>query len=110
MPDGMLGFGEAQLLSPNPSTESLSHAPLQFGGRKQKEHAMQARGSKPNIILIVGDDVGWGDLGVYGGGEGRGIPTERSLFRADYLGPIRAVRTHSRHARETRSEHPPSNG
>ncbi len=32
-------------------------------------------GSKPNIILIVGDDVGWGDLGVYGGGEGRGIPT-----------------------------------
>ena len=71
----MLGFGEAQLLSPNPSTESLSDAPLQFGGRKQKEHAMQARGSKPNIILIVGDDVGWGDLGVYGGGEGRGIPT-----------------------------------
>ena len=71
----MLVFGEAQLLSPNPSTESLSHAPLQFGGRKQKEHAMQARGSKPNIILIVGDDVGWGDLGVYGGGEGRGIPT-----------------------------------
>jgi len=32
-------------------------------------------GSKPNIILIVGDDVGWGDLGVYGGGEARGIPT-----------------------------------
>ena len=34
-----------------------------------------AAGSKPNIILLVGDDVGWGDLGVYGGGEGRGIPT-----------------------------------
>jgi arylsulfatase A-like enzyme len=32
-------------------------------------------GSKPNIIIILGDDVGWGDLGVYGGGEGRGIPT-----------------------------------
>jgi len=31
--------------------------------------------SKPNIVLIVGDDVGWGDLGAYGGGEGRGIPT-----------------------------------
>src|SRR5271170_5447067 len=30
---------------------------------------------KPNIILIVGDDVGWGDLGVYGGGTGRGQDT-----------------------------------
>jgi arylsulfatase len=30
---------------------------------------------KPNIILIVSDDTGWGDLGPYGGGEGRGMPT-----------------------------------
>jgi arylsulfatase A-like enzyme len=30
---------------------------------------------KPNIILIVSDDTGWGDLGAYGGGEGRGQPT-----------------------------------
>jgi arylsulfatase A-like enzyme len=30
---------------------------------------------KPNILLIVGDDVGWGDLGPYGGGMGRGMPT-----------------------------------
>jgi len=37
--------------------------------------AANATGSKPNVILIVGDDVGWGDLGIYGGGEGRGIPT-----------------------------------
>jgi Sulfatase len=38
-------------------------------------HSQDARGSKPNIILIVGDDVGWRDLGVYGGGDGRGIAT-----------------------------------
>ncbi|WP_264563751.1 arylsulfatase [Flavobacterium sp. N3904] len=31
--------------------------------------------SKPNILLIVGDDVGYGDLGAYGGGEGRGMAT-----------------------------------
>ena len=30
---------------------------------------------KPNIMLIVSDDTGYGDLGPYGGGEGRGMPT-----------------------------------
>ncbi|WP_281763030.1 arylsulfatase [Pseudodesulfovibrio nedwellii] len=30
---------------------------------------------KPNIILLVSDDTGWGDFGVYGGGVGRGMPT-----------------------------------
>ncbi len=30
---------------------------------------------KPNIILLVSDDTGYGDLGPWGGGEGRGMPT-----------------------------------
>ncbi|MBW9115485.1 arylsulfatase [Rhizobium cauense] len=30
---------------------------------------------KPNILFIVSDDTGLGDLGAYGGGEGRGMPT-----------------------------------
>lgn len=34
-----------------------------------------AQTKKPNILLIVSDDTGWGDLGPYGGGEGRGMPT-----------------------------------
>jgi arylsulfatase A-like enzyme len=34
-----------------------------------------AQDQKPNILLIVSDDTGWGDLGPYGGGEGRGMPT-----------------------------------
>jgi arylsulfatase A-like enzyme len=34
-----------------------------------------AGGTKPNIILIVSDDFGWGDAGCYLGGEARGMPT-----------------------------------
>ena len=35
----------------------------------------KAEGKKPNIVVIMTDDVGWGDLGCYGGGENRGAPT-----------------------------------
>ncbi|MCX7299691.1 MAG: arylsulfatase [Rhodobacterales bacterium] len=34
-----------------------------------------AQEQKPNILLIVSDDTGYGDLGPYLGGEGRGMPT-----------------------------------
>ena len=34
-----------------------------------------AQSAKPNILFIVSDDTGYGDLGPYGGGEGRGMPT-----------------------------------
>ncbi len=34
-----------------------------------------AQDKKPNILFIVSDDTGYGDLGPYGGGPGRGMPT-----------------------------------
>lgn len=37
--------------------------------------AAAAQSQKPNILLIVSDDTGYGDLGPYGGGDGRGMPT-----------------------------------
>ena len=33
------------------------------------------QGKKPNIIYILADDIGWGELGTYGGGKVRGTPT-----------------------------------
>ena len=34
-----------------------------------------AQVAKPNIVLILSDDFGWGDMGVYGGGDNRGAAT-----------------------------------
>lgn len=31
--------------------------------------------SKPNIVLVVMDNFGYGEIGVYGGGVTRGAPT-----------------------------------
>jgi arylsulfatase len=36
-------------------------------------HAQQ----KPNVVFILADNIGYGDLGPYGGGELRGAPTPR---------------------------------
>jgi arylsulfatase A-like enzyme len=36
-----------------------------------------SRGKKPNIVFILTDNLGYGELGVYGGGILRGAPTPR---------------------------------
>ena len=39
--------------------------------------AAQPASQKPNVVFILADNVGYGDLGCYGGGELRGAPTPR---------------------------------
>src|ERR1700758_3480053 len=36
-----------------------------------------AQQQKPNVVFILADNVGYGDLGPYGGGQLRGAPTPR---------------------------------
>ena len=36
-----------------------------------------AQQQKPNVVFILADNVGYGDMGPYGGGELRGYPTPR---------------------------------
>lgn len=58
----------------NPLTGSLSLlvASVALLGAVVPAHSAD---KKPNILFIVSDDTGYGDLGPYGGGVGRGMPT-----------------------------------
>jgi arylsulfatase A-like enzyme len=49
-----------------------SAGPLRAG-----ESQTSAAEAKPNIVLILADNLGYGELGVYGGGILRGAPTPR---------------------------------
>jgi arylsulfatase len=48
----------------------LSAHPLTVG-------TASAQQMKPNILFVLGDNIGYGHIGAYGGGELRGSPTPR---------------------------------
>jgi hypothetical protein len=54
--------------------------------------------SKPNVIMIMTDDVGWGDLGSYGGGTMRGAPQSGHPKLTDQC-PLSGVKRTSRFQR-----------
>jgi arylsulfatase A-like enzyme len=66
----------------NPTTQTAPYLepfiarPEQEATAAEKLAALEARfGRKPNILIFLVDDMGWGDPGVYGGGITVGAPT-----------------------------------
>lgn len=55
--------------------EGVSRSQLVAMNNTKATVKAQKPGKKPNIIVLISDDTGWGDLGPYGGGVGRGMPT-----------------------------------
>jgi len=50
----------------------------QASAAQSKLATLEARtGRKPNVLIVLMDDVGWGDFGCYGGGAMAGAPTQR---------------------------------
>lgn len=65
----LAGYGSGQESRPQaPEVETPTEAP---------ETTPIAADKKPNVVFILADNVGYGDLGSYGGGELRGAPTPR---------------------------------
>ncbi|HNS15901.1 MAG TPA: arylsulfatase [Syntrophorhabdaceae bacterium] len=59
-----------------PNMEPVIPHPEQAAEAKKKIEALQKKaGKRPNILIYLMDDVGWGDLGAYGGGHMAGAPT-----------------------------------
>jgi arylsulfatase len=53
----------------------LVHATQLADARRKLDDFVKRTGRRPNVLVFIMDDVGWGDLGVYGGGVAVGAPT-----------------------------------
>jgi arylsulfatase A-like enzyme len=57
------------------AASALTTSVVAQSAQAQTAPVTSATGRKPNIVMIISDDFGFGDAGAYGGGENRGMPT-----------------------------------
>ena len=69
----VLSFAFASAQESGPSTVTN----VEKGAQAPRDTQLIAADKKPNVVFILADNVGYGDLGSYGGGELRGAPTPR---------------------------------
>ena len=51
------------------------HEEQNAAARERLDNYVATHGRRPNLLVILFDDVGWGDFGCYGGGIAVGAPT-----------------------------------
>ena len=54
---------------------AIPHPAQDLAAQKKLADLKAKTGKKPNIVLIIADDLGFGDPGAYGGGEAIGAAT-----------------------------------
>ena len=65
-----------EVAAPAPNREPVFVVPGRNEAAAAKMEEFTARtGRRPNVVVILMDDVGWGDFGCYGGGVAVGAPT-----------------------------------
>ncbi|WP_319545748.1 sulfatase-like hydrolase/transferase [Ruegeria conchae] len=76
--------GVQSTLAIEPDGPHMAHSERNAAAWAAEDEAIDAKlaelkakfGKKPNIIYILTDDVGWGELGWQGGGKHRGTPSD----------------------------------
>ena len=67
-------IGEVEAPAPNREPRFVLPDAKRRRGRSSTRSS-RAPDSRPNVLVILMDDVGWGDFGCYGGGVAFGAPT-----------------------------------